>query len=96
MTFNQEEAITYIDGVEEVRETHVGPLRTNDVEINIGVDDNTWNNWLDGLIDEPVILKVALSESEIKELMKGVAKIMAGVTSSGKLTASWARIKSVY
>lgn len=60
---------------------------------NLFLGNNQWNERFNGTIDEVAIFNAALTEADIKSLMNGFQSILA-VSSSGKLTTTWATIKT--
>ncbi len=52
-----------------------------------------WGDFIRGIIDEIAIFNKALSESEIKSVMTGLARTFA-VEPSGKLATTWATTKT--
>ena len=91
--------ISYVNGVEDVRVTDNAPLvdRTNEEKI-IG----RWGNpndrgWLDGIIDEVAILGTALSKDDIDAVMNSGLEAAAqrvAVDSAGKIAVCWGQLKS--
>lgn len=82
----------YIDGKMISKVDQKGKINTsaNNILIaqgNIGVGQQAFN----GIIDELAIFNVALTESEIKESMKG---FMYAIEPNGKLINTWASIKA--
>ncbi len=47
-----------------------------------------------GSFDEVVVFDVALTEDDIKSLMQGLSRLITAISPSGKLTATWGRIKN--
>ncbi|MBI1926301.1 LamG domain-containing protein [Candidatus Poribacteria bacterium] len=47
-----------------------------------------------GSFDEVVISNVPLTEDDIKSLMQGLSRLITAISPSGKLTATWGRIKN--
>jgi len=83
----------YVDGILEVEQDAADHVFTSDDEsVFIGSRNNA-GNWYAGAIDELLIAKVALTESEIKSYMDdSVAVTAVGLT--GKLATKWGNIKN--
>jgi len=59
----------------------------------IGCHKNLTNFW-DGIIDDVVLIKKALSKNELQDLMKNGLSNILSVEPSGKLAVSWGNIKN--
>ena len=71
-----------------------GPAPRNTTEVNIGGWTNNTTETLNGMLYDVAIFNVALSESDIEELMdRGVEKLLP-VEPAAKLSSTWAKIKS--
>ncbi|RKY01249.1 hypothetical protein DRP77_09995 [Candidatus Poribacteria bacterium] len=84
------EAKVYLDGKLDGSGKLGGKIVPNDEPLWIG---RGLAPYLDGLIDEVRISKVARSEEEIKEAMMGLERLLS-LNPSGKLPIAWGRIKS--
>jgi hypothetical protein len=91
MVYDGKEVRVYLDGQLDGSIARSGNINKNDASVWIGKKANE-NIWLDGILDELVILNVALSEKEIQENMKGIS---LAVAPSGKLATAWGAIKAI-
>lgn len=84
----------YLDGVSQ---TGVGTAPASpgvQKIINIGRrSDGNADTYFNGIVDEFAIFNKALTEEEIKTLMNKGLKSVASITSLGKLTNTWGKIK---
>jgi hypothetical protein len=58
-----------------------------------------FNYKFSGIVDEVAIFKKAIAYDDIREMMNdGLGKVLglAAVSNSGKVTATWGKIKSLY
>jgi hypothetical protein len=53
-----------------------------------------WEGGFNGIIDEVIILKVALEADDITRIMNGISEILYSVEPGGKLTILWGSLKS--
>ena len=92
------QVLVYING-EEVINGAVGAVTF----VNIGIGDlyevpAGFNYKFSGVVDEVAIFKQAIAEDDIRDIMNdGLEKVLglAAVSNSGKVTATWAKIKSL-
>lgn len=82
ITYQSGLQIIYIDGQEAARQTFTGQLITNSNDLQIGQDQGIGSRFFDGDIDEVKIFDVALSSSEVEEI---VANEKAGNNYDGTL-----------
>ena len=86
-------AAVYFNGEEIQSVPGTGDMRENEnVKWWIGSMYAT-DRWFNGMIDEVCIWSKALSPGEIQQSMEG-SLVGAAVSSSGKLSATWGRIKN--
>ena len=95
-TYDGEMMRLYENGVEIASVPQTGTVYDSDTVLGIG----RWNGdggskYADALIDEAIILDVALDENDIKALMEGVAEALA-VKPNGKIVSKWGKIKALY
>jgi hypothetical protein len=67
-TFNKENTILYVNGVEIIREAHTDSIQSNNHTVRIGVDERGNVDLFNGSIDSVRIYNRALSAEEIKIL----------------------------
>ena len=70
------------------------PAPRNDTEVNIGGWTNNTSETLNGMLYEVALFDVALSEADINTLMDQGLSTLTAVEPTGKLTTTWAGIKS--
>jgi hypothetical protein len=92
-TFTSGEQQLYFDGKAVADDSQTGTLIQNDLPIHIGKGVER-NYHFDGIIDEVGIFNVALTENDIKTIMTKGLKGITAVSPSGKLTTTWASIKT--
>jgi hypothetical protein len=91
-TFQSGEQKLYLDGKAVAEDSQTGTLIQNDLPIQIGKGVER-DYHFDGLIDEVGIFNVALTETDIQNIMnKGLSGATA-VSPNSKLTTTWADIK---
>jgi hypothetical protein len=83
---------TYVNGKLDRENKLGGDLEVADAPFTIGSFKGESYFWL-GMIDEVSISDIARSENEIKAMMAGF-KILLAVAPKGKLTSTWAQVKS--
>lgn len=85
----------YINGELDGKEKQAGAgINTNSQEtLKIGAQITGTERYFNGLIDEVAIYGRVLTENEIKKDMKGIS---TSVQPSGKVSATWANIKTEY
>ena len=83
----------YVDGILEVEQDAADHVFTSDDESVFVGSRNNAGNWYAGAIDELLIAKVALTESEIKSYMDD-SVVVTAVGPNGKLAAKWGNIKN--
>ena len=71
-----------------------GPAPRNTSEVNIGGWTNNTSETLNGMLYDIAIFNVALSEADIKKLMDDGIDTVLPIEPSGKLSTTWAKIKS--
>lgn len=82
----------YIDGIEEATLDDVGfDVGTNDASLHFMAHTN---RFMGGILDEVLILRNAMSEAEINDLMSDGIEGVLAVSSAGKLPTTWAKIKN--
>jgi len=81
----------YVDGAEEAS--------MEGADVDVGTNDGAlhfmshYNRFMGGVLDEVFILKRALSDDEIEDLMNNGVAVVLAVSPAGKLPAKWAEIK---
>ncbi|MBD3183456.1 hypothetical protein GF312_14250 [Candidatus Poribacteria bacterium] len=81
----------YIDGVEEASMDGADfDVGTNDAPLHFM---SHTGRFMGGILDEVIILRQALSEAEINDLMNNGIESALSVSSSGKLSVTWGEIK---
>jgi len=99
ITFSNGNTVFYVDGTEIAKsEGNITPLKTTTSGVLfIGARSASSPNYLEGLIDEVAIFNVALTDRDIQNIVnKGLeeASNPSAVSSSGKLTTTWAKVKA--
>jgi hypothetical protein len=97
-TFDGETLKIFFDGVESASKAFKGNIKSTTTSVGIGIakipsSDGNFK----GLLDEVAIFNVALGENDIKKIMDDGLEETVGLTAvspAGKLTATWAQIKS--
>ena len=89
MVYDGKEILVYLDGKLDGKVARSGNINKNDASVWVGKKANE-GNWLHGVLDELVILNVALSEKEVQENMTG---LRLAVAPSQKLATTWGMIK---
>ncbi len=85
----------YENGVEVVSEGGKGkPAPQDNAPVNIGGWENNTSETLDGMLYEVALFDVALEEDDINDLMDKGLETLLDVKPAGKLTTTWADIKS--
>ena len=94
------EAILYRDGVVETRVSiaaYVDQNEDNTRDFNIGAQNGV--DTIQGLIDEVALFNYSLSEEDVKEVMTdGIERVLdiTSVSARGKLSVTWAGVKTPY
>lgn len=95
MTYNGEEIAIYADGEVEMAVPASGEIAASDGELRIG--RGAPGGYFTGTMDEIAILRVALSQDEIKEIMNnGLEAALLAVEPRDKLVETWGNIKAVF
>ena len=95
-TYDGEMMRLYENGIEIGRMAHTGPVNDSVTVLSIGRwNGNGGQDYADVLIDEVIVLDVALDENDIGTLMEGVAGVLA-VKPNGKTVSKWGKIKALY
>lgn len=85
----------YIDGVSaSAMDINKAALAADTGPVHIGWDEAGADRLGQGTVDEVAIFDVALSADDVKSLMNGIGSSLTAVDSSGKLSATWADIKT--
>jgi len=92
MTYDGTTLRGYIDATLDAEQDFAGPPIAHDGAFNVGGQINGRYD-MKGSVDEVCILKTALDENDIKDLMKGLSGVMS-VEPLSKLTTTWAGLKS--
>lgn len=96
-TYNKEFLRIYVDGVQNAQiAVNTKPL-TCEAPLMIGAQPPAGNTGqIQGIIDEVIVLKVGIKDAEIKEIMeKGLKALTTAVNRGGKLSTTWAGVKSL-
>lgn len=91
VTQDQNEAILYLDGVEDVKGDSGGDVRMDFSANGMSIAANSGsNNFFNGTVDEVKMWSVALTADEVKKNMDQALAVKA----HDRLTTTWGRIKS--
>ena len=92
-TYNGKTLRIFLDGEEVGSTEFVGDIESNPATgVYLGRECCGKQTYFDGIIDEPMIFNVALTEGDIKEIVrKGLS-----VSPSGKLATAWGEVKTWY
>ena len=95
-TYDGSELILYVNGKEDDRRSFPGGIivTKQPVRIGGGANPGAAAYYTPGTIDEVVIFNVALEAEDVQALMNDGLSSMLAVSPTGKLTATWAAIKS--
>ncbi len=95
-TYDGSKVKAYIDGELKGEGSASGAIKKTGIPVHIGVSTYAKSDGLTGVLDEVAIFNVALTESDIKDVIENgleVATGFAAVSPSGKLATTWAEIK---
>ena len=94
VTYDMEFQRIYVDGVLDIQKEFNAKPDTNTDPLLIGRVHGA--DFMEGSLDELIILNVPLEEEDIMRLMGGLEPIIKGaaVNSSGKLIAIWGKLKA--
>ena len=92
MVYDGKEIKVYLDGKLDGKVARSGNINKNDASVWIGKKANE-ANWLHGVLDELVILNVALSEKEVQENMTGIRLAVAPSQKLPWAPTTWGAIK---
>lgn len=96
-TYDGENMLIYVDGVPAGKAPPFiagkGGIHQNDSDVYIGYDKVDGGLFFDGLIDEVIILNIALAEKDIVTLMEDGLRQTLSVSSPGTLAILWATLK---
>jgi len=90
MTYDGTTMRGYVDGIPDIQSPFTGPPITNTGALTIGSDE-PGNYFLKGVVDEVYVIKIALNEEEIAQLMSD--QYQAAVEAKGKLASTWGSIR---
>lgn len=90
--------VTIYENGQEIGSAGIGPPPPADAaEVHLGGWQNNTSELLDGILDEVAIFSVAITEDDMEDLMtNGIERALriTAVDRSGKITSTWADIKS--
>ena len=99
-TYDGKDAITIYENGAAIGSAAVGPPPPADTsEVHLGGWTANASELLDGILDEVAIFSVAITEDDMEDLMtNGIERALriTAVDRSGKITSTWAAIKSEY
>ncbi len=95
-TYDGSVVLFYIDGVlQDATMDIVGTITPTAVQVEIGSNPPGVSNIFNGVIDEVAVFNVALEQADIESIMNmGLRETVTAVKPSGKLTTTWAGIKT--
>ena len=88
VTYDMKNFRIYTDGVMEKQRAVTDEPDENNLPVRIG-REGAFN----GMIDEVIILNVALEADDIAGIMKGISEILSPVEPAGRLTILWGGLK---
>jgi len=92
MTYDETSMRGYVDGVLDIQRPFTGPPITNTGALTIGSDE-PGNYFLKGVVDEVYVIKVALNEDGLAQLMSTQYKV-AAVGPKDNLASTWGSIRN--
>jgi len=95
-TYDRSKLRVFVNGVLDREGARGGAISVNANHVLIAHSSESpgFNAFFKGIIDEAAIFNAALSDGDIKELMEKSLSGILAVSPSGKLSTSWAIIKS--
>jgi len=94
MIYDSEEVRVYVNGELDGNKPQVGEVRQSNNELRIGRGEPA--GYFFGSIDEVAIFSSALTEEDIRDIMKTGLGMILPVESVGKLSIAWAEVKIAY
>lgn len=91
MTYNGKEITIYVNGERDATSPAEGTIVPNEGELRIGRGNPA--GYFTGAIDEAAVFRTALSQNNIKAMMKDGLRRILEVSPQGKLASRWAAIK---
>ncbi len=82
----------YLDGELEAEAPADGVPDKSDAPLGLG--SSCPGQFMKGIIDEAFVMKVAIEEQDIKEIMDNGLILYLAIDSNGKLATTWAKIKT--
>ena len=95
-TYDGSKVRAYIDGELMGEGAASGAIKPTGIDVHIGVSTYAQSDGLAGVLDEVAIFNKALTEDDIKDIMKkGLEKAtgISAVSPSGKLAITWGQVK---
>ena len=92
-TFDGKEVVLYLNGEIDNKAPHVGEMMQNKKDLWFGASEFWDPRFFDGLMDDVALFNVALSQDDIKTLVKKGLAAELGVSPAGKLATTWAQLK---
>jgi hypothetical protein len=96
-TYDGSKVRAYIDGESMGEGSTSGAIKKTSFPVHIGVSTYAQSDGFKGVLDEVAIFNKALSQDDIKDIMKKGLEMATGLTAvspSGKLASAWGEIKS--
>ncbi|MHC4675808.1 MAG: LamG domain-containing protein [Planctomycetota bacterium] len=94
MIYDGEEVRVYVNGGLDGSKPQVGEVRQSNNELRIGRGEPA--GYFLGSIDEVAIFASALTEGDIRDIMKAGLGMILPVESVGKLSIAWGEVKMAY
>ncbi len=92
-TFDGKEVVLYLNGEIDQKAPHAGEMMQNEKDLWFGASEFWDPRFFDGLMDDVALFNVALSQDDIKTLVKKGLAAELGVSLAGKLATTWAQLK---
>ena len=94
VSWDQKRLYFYFNGESDSDFEWAGPFKDTNAILAIGADPAGGSESINGFVDEVAMFDESLSKQKIKKAMEGLEKFSAAVSLSGKLTITWASIKT--
>ena len=87
--------VLYLNGEIDKKVPHAGEMMQNKKDLWFGASEFWDPRFFDGLMDDAALFNVALSQDDIKTLVKKGLATELGVSPASKLATTWAHLKHI-